>query len=125
MDMEEVQSLGQTSLRQIVLEADRDAAQFKAELYRGILSDLLAGEEGADPSRHHPQASGSLLIQGGAVVLPLLPAVRHTHMFSIFAPIWTSLLSWHHSLGGVEWPLSPLHRLSRWASSAAHYFRTN
>ena len=54
MDVEEVQSLDQMRLRCLLLEADKEAEQFKSQQYRKILSELV-GEDGADaPHRSQP-----------------------------------------------------------------------
>lgn len=52
--MEEAQSLAQMRLLCLVLEADKEAEQFKSQQYRKILSELV-GEEGTDvPHRSQP-----------------------------------------------------------------------
>lgn len=79
MDIEEAKLLAQTRLHCVVLEADKDAEQYKAKKYRDLLAALV-GEEASNADANAPppgrsQASSFLFMPGDAATHPVLPAV--------------------------------------------------
>ena len=86
MDMEEAKLLAQTRLHCLVLEADKDAEQYKAKKYRDLLAELV-GEEASHadadaPHPGHPQASSFLFMPGdaSAAARPVLPTVSPAYI---------------------------------------------
>jgi hypothetical protein len=83
MDMEEAKLLAQTRLHCLVLEADKDAEQYKAKKYRDLLAELV-GEAASDadadaPHPGHPQASSFPSMPGDTAARPVFPAVSPTY----------------------------------------------
>ena len=116
MDMEAAKLLAQTRLHCLVLEADKDAEQYKAKKYHDLLAELV-GEAASDadadaPHPGHPQGSNFPSIPGDAAARPVFPVVSpaytvyHTSLSALeMYDIRLTLISisWQHISRGVEW----------------------